>query len=113
MSEATIACRRSEKSAFIPLNESEGCDDDVYYFNADERDDDAAHAVNQEVAFQGRECADGCVFDAAKCQRDQSDDDQRVEDDSAENCAGIIVEMHDVERLDGGEGHHEHRGDDG
>ena len=49
------------------------------------------------------ERADRFVGDAAQRQRNQRDDDERVENDGAEDRAGRAVQMHDVERRDGRE----------
>ena len=55
--------------------------------DADERDDDAAHAVDQEIAAQERRRAERPILHAAQRQRDQRDDDQRIEDDRREDRA--------------------------
>ena len=62
-------------------------DDDVDELDADERGDDAADAVDERVACQQRSGADGPVGDAAEGERDQGDDDERVEDDGREDGA--------------------------
>ena len=56
-------------------------DQQIQRLDADERDDDAADAVDQQVALQQLSGADCAVLDAAQGQRDQRDDDQGVEDD--------------------------------
>src|SRR5664279_2395856 len=73
------APRISEKRSFIGLHQIEGGDDDVDGFNADERNDDAAEAVDQQVALQRAERANGRVLHAAQCQRNQRDEDQCIE----------------------------------
>ena len=65
----------------------QGRDDEVDGLDADEGDDDAAEAVDQQVAAQQRPGADRAVGDALQCQRDQRDDDQRVEDDRRQDGA--------------------------
>ena len=54
---------------------------------------DAAQAINEQVALQNRERADGLEFHAAQRQRNQRDDDQRVENDGAQDRAGRAVQV--------------------
>ena len=56
-------------------------DEQVDQLDADERRDQAAEPVDQQVAAQQRVAPDRPVADAAQGQRDQQRDDQRVEDD--------------------------------
>ena len=56
-------------------------DDEIDQLDADERRDDAAEPVDQQVPAQERGRADRAVADAAQRQRDQDRDDERVEDD--------------------------------
>jgi hypothetical protein len=63
----------------------EGGDDEVDRFDADERQDEAAQPVNQEIAPQQRRGADRPVGDAPQSQGNQGDDDERVEDDRRED----------------------------
>ena len=67
--------------------EADGGDDEVDQLDADERHDEAAEAVDEQVAAQQRGGADRPVGDAAQRQRDQRDDDQRVEDDRRQDRA--------------------------
>ena len=53
--------------------------------DADERHDDAAEAVDQQIAAQQRCGADGAILHAAQSERDQRDDDQRVENHGGED----------------------------
>ena len=76
------AARISESRFFISLNEFEGGDDDVDDFDADERNDDAAQAVDEQVALQNGQRADRLELHAAQRQRNQRDDDERVENDA-------------------------------
>ena len=69
-------------------------------FDADERNDDAAEAVDEQVALQNGERADRLVRHAAQRQRNQRDDDERVENDGAQDRAGRAVQAHDVQRRD-------------
>ena len=75
------------------LGQVEGGDDDVDELDADEGGDDAADAVDEQVAAQQRGGGHGPVADAAQGERDERDDDERVEDDGREDgrlrrCAG-------------------------
>ena len=54
----------------------ERSDDQVDQFDADKRNNEAAEAVDEEVALQNRQRAHWLVSDAAQCQRDQRDDDR-------------------------------------
>ncbi len=63
----------------------EGGDDEVDQLDADERHDEPAEAVDEEVAAKQRGRADRAIGDAAQRQRDQRDDDQRVEDDGRQD----------------------------
>src|ERR1700755_3442969 len=80
-------------------DEVQGGDDEVDRLDADERDDDAADAVDEKVTAQQRAGADGAVGDAFQRQRDQRDNDERVEDDRRQNRALRAREIHDVQRL--------------
>ena len=53
--------RISERNVFIGQTRFQGSDDDINGFDADERNDDAAEAVNQQVALQDGERAEGFV----------------------------------------------------
>src|ERR1035437_8652852 len=108
------ATRRVRVIGFIfILNEVQTGDEDVYGFDAYERNDDAAQAVDEQVALQNGERADGFELHSAQCQRDEGDNDERIENDGAQDGAGRAVQAHDVERRDGGERRHEHGRDDG
>src|ERR1700746_863252 len=61
--------------------QTDGCDEQVDQLDADEGHDDAADAVEQQVAPKDRRRADWAIRDAAQRQRYQRDDDQRIEDD--------------------------------
>ena len=91
----------------------ERSDDEIDELDADERHDDAAQAIDEQIALQNGQSAHRFVGHAAQRQRDQRDDDERVENDGAQDGAGRAVQMHDVERRDGREGRHQHRGNDG
>src|SRR5258708_1826846 len=112
MSVTNTAPRISEKNVFIESNEFQGRDDQINQLDTHERQDDAAQAVNQQVALQNGERADGLICYAAQGQRNERNDNERVENDRAQNRAGGAVEPHDVERCNGGKGGHQHRGND-
>ena len=77
----------------------QGVDREVDGLDADKRNDDAADAVDQQVAAQQRASPDRTVGDALQRQRDEGDDDERVEDDRRQNRALRGREVHNVERL--------------
>src|SRR6266699_5948908 len=68
--------------------EMEHRDGDVDQLDADERDDDAAETVNQQVALQDSQRTNGFISDPTQCQRDQRDNDQGVENDRTKNGTG-------------------------
>ena len=87
---STISAGRSSPSSSVigfSSRQADGRDDQVDELDADERGDDAAQAVDQQVAPQQVGGRRGPVGDAAQRQRDQGDDDQRVEDDGGEDRA--------------------------
>src|SRR5262245_10730220 len=59
--------------------ETDRRDHHVDQLDPDERNDDAAESVNQQVATKERRRTDGAVVDAAQRQWDERHDDQRVE----------------------------------
>ena len=63
-------------------------DDEIDELDADKRHDDAADAVDEEIALENCERAHRFVGHAAQRQRNQRDDDERVENDGAEDGAG-------------------------
>ena len=67
--------------------EMQGGDGEVDRLDADERDDHAAAAIDPEIAPQQRAGADRAIAHAFQRQRNERDDDQRVEDDRRENGA--------------------------
>ncbi len=69
------------------LGETQRFDDDVDRLDADERNDDAADAIDQQVAGQNRGRAERTIRHAAQRERNQRDDDQRVENDRRQNRA--------------------------
>src|ERR1700685_1403550 len=74
-------------------------DHDVDSLDADERNNHAAEAVDNKIASQNRGGADRTVRHPAERQRNQRDDDQRVENYSRQNRALRRRQMHHVEPL--------------
>jgi len=85
-------------------------DDQIDQFDPDKRHDETAETVDEQVALQDGERAHRFVSDAAQRQRNQRDDDEGIENDGAQDGAGRGVQMHDVERRNGGKRAHQHRG---
>ena len=65
--------------ATTALCQVQGGHQEVDRLDADEGDDDTAEPVDQEVAAEQRAGTDGAVGDALQRQRDQGDDDQRID----------------------------------
>ena len=57
------------------LGEVQSGNDQIDQLDADERHDDAAHAVDEQIALQDLRRAERAVFHAAQRERDQQDDD--------------------------------------
>jgi hypothetical protein len=66
-------------------------------FDADERDDQPAQAVDPQASPEQGRSRGRRVPHAAQRQRDQRDDDQRVEDDRRRDRGRRAVQPHDVE----------------
>src|SRR5215469_7653781 len=94
-------------------NEVEGRDENVNGLNADERHDDAAQTIDEEVATQERSRTDRSEGNSFERQWDQRDDDKRVENDGRQNGALRRLQAHDVERLQLRVEGEEHRRNDG
>src|SRR5678810_416970 len=94
---AMTAPRISEKNSFILSNQVKSHDNHINHFDAGERNNDAAHAIDQQVALKYRQRTNGLVGYAAQRERNQRDDDERVENDGAQNGAGRAVQAHDVQ----------------
>src|SRR5580765_5364148 len=78
------------------LDQLQGGDNKIDELNPHERDHHSTETINEQVPLQNRKRADRFVNHATQRQRDQSNDDQRVENNGAENGAGRAVKMHDV-----------------
>src|SRR5580698_7041570 len=81
------SCLGQLRGFIVSLNQMEGVDDQVDDLDADERRDDAAEAVDQEIAAEQRGRSNGAEAHTTKCQWHQRDDDERVEDDGTEDRA--------------------------
>src|SRR5208282_2572739 len=64
--------------------EANGAQDHIDCLDADEWNDGAAHTVDDEIAAQQFERTLRPILDAAQSERDECDDDERVEDDRGE-----------------------------
>ena len=71
-------------------------ENDVDDLDSDERNDETAESVNEQVAAENVHRRRGAELHAAQRERDQEDDDDRVEDHGAENRAVRRVQLHDV-----------------
>src|SRR5215472_7460952 len=76
--------------------QTDGGDEDVDQLDTDERYDDPADTIEQQVATQDRRRTNRPVGDTAQRQRDQRDNDQRVEDDCRQNSALWRLQPHHV-----------------
>src|SRR6266567_4831074 len=83
MRSAAMYCLREDGRRFIANSPESGDvhDDEVEPLNADERQDEAAEAVDPQVPAEHGGRRAGLVPDAAQRERYQRDDDQRVEGD--------------------------------
>ena len=70
----------------------ERSNDEIDELDADKRHDDAAETIDEEVALEDGQRAHRFVGDAAQRQRNQRDDDERVENDGAKDRAGRTVQ---------------------
>src|ERR1700739_4629106 len=69
---------------FESMNHVQAHDNHVYDLDADEWQDDAPDAIDQQVTPQNGCRALRAEFHAAQRQRNQGDDDKRIENDSAQ-----------------------------
>ena len=72
------------------LNEVRPVNEKVDRLDANERNDDAADAVDEQVALQDFGRAERAEFHAAQRQRNERDDDERIENDGAQNRSWAI-----------------------
>src|SRR5579862_3109604 len=71
--------------------------DQVDYLDTDERSDDAADAVYEQVPTQQRGGAERPITHSAQSQRHERDDDERVENDRGKNRGLRRLQPHDVQ----------------
>ncbi len=103
---------RSCFNIFLFLKPAEGDDGHINDLDADERNNDAAEAVDQKIARQQCACADRLISNALQRKRDQRDNDECVEDDRREDRALWGCKPHDVERAKLRIKGEKHRGND-
>src|SRR5262245_51050092 len=87
-------CWRMMLVIFMSGHPGEELDYQVDEFDTDERRDDAAEAVHQEVAAQQLRRAGRGVANTFERQRDQEHDDDRVEDHRGQDCRLRTVQAH-------------------
>src|SRR5271166_7040420 len=109
----TIAGRISRNMSVYSSGQMQGGDHEVDGLDADERNDHAADAVNPKITPKQLSGADRTIADAFERQRNQGDNDQRVEDDRRQDGALRGRQVHDVERLQLRVEGDEHRRDNG
>src|ERR1700735_3622970 len=80
------------------LSEVKGGDDGIDRLDADEGQDQAAQAVDEQIAPEHRCAADRPISDALQRQGNQGDDDESVENDRGQDRRLRRREPHDVER---------------
>ena len=86
--------------------------DQVDELDPNERNNDTTKAIDEQVTLQDRERANRLVRDAAQRKWNQRDNNQGVENDSAQDRAGRAVQVHDVQRRNRRERRHQHRRND-
>src|ERR1700735_5035363 len=91
------------------LSEVKGGDDNVDRLDADEGQDQAAQAIDEEIAPEQGRGADRPVSDALQRQGNERNDDERVEDDRGQDRRLRRCQAHDVERSENRIGRREHR----
>src|SRR5215470_8060725 len=83
----------------IPLGQPQPRDHHVDNLDSDERNDYPADPIDQQVARQDRGGTERPILDPAQRERDERDNDERVENDRGKDRALRGAEVHDVERL--------------
>src|SRR5262245_15914316 len=99
----TAAARRAMSKArpmTASLYQMDQLEDETEELDADEGRDEPSQAVDEQRAPQERRRPEGPVAHAAERQRDQQDDDDRVEDDGRQDRALRRRQAHDVQRRD-------------
>src|SRR5438270_13567300 len=77
----SLDCCLASLLAMTGLGQVQGNNDEVDRLDTDEGNGDAAEPVDQQVAPEQRTGADRTIGDAFQRERNQPDDDQRIEDD--------------------------------
>src|ERR1700692_960616 len=95
----TIAGLISRNMTFCSSSQVQDRDHQIDGLDADEGDDYAADSINQKIAQKQRTGADRPIAHPLQRQRNERDDDQRVEDDCRKDCAFWRFQLHDVERV--------------
>src|SRR6185312_12763940 len=88
---------RISLSMVSSLSEMQRGDGEINRLDADEGQDDAAGAVDEQIAPQERGGADRPVLHTLQGERNQRDDDQRIEHDGRQDRALRRRQTHDVE----------------
>src|ERR1700693_666861 len=78
---------KDEHDCFHSLGQMQRNQREVDDFDADKRRNESANSVDEEIANQNLRCANGAIFNSGKRERNQHDDDERVENDSAQDRA--------------------------
>src|SRR6202034_3408527 len=94
----------------VPVDRRE---EHVDQLDEDERGDDPADAVDEDIAPEDGGGTGGSPLDPAQRQRDEGNDDERIENDRREHGGRLVVQFQDIERLELRVGRHEHDRDDG
>src|SRR5215831_4120327 len=98
---SSIATAGQTCLSMVSSRKADSGNEQVDQLDADERNDDAAEAIDQKIAAQQAGGADRTIGNAAQRQRDQGDNDQCIEDDRRQDGALGRMKLHDVERLQG------------
>ena len=88
---AMIEFLSSVRIIFITLSEMNGGDNHVDQFDSDERNDNSAKTVDEQIALKNLGRAERAELYTPERERNQRDDDERVEDDGAQDRAGTAI----------------------
>src|SRR5580704_15295151 len=81
-------------------------------FDSEKRGNNSTHAVDQQIALQQGRGAKRTIAHSTKSQRNESNDNQSVENYGREDCRFRRVQMHYIQDAEHGKSHGEHRGYD-
>lgn len=73
----------------------------VDQFNADKRNHDSTHPIDQQVTSQQRTGSNRTIRKALQGERNERDNDQRVKDDGGQDRTVRCRQMHDIQRIEG------------